>query len=164
VIERIIQGYLADRHVAVGETVQAGWLMFHVVAIGPPIELQILDFKRMASFTRDLTRADEIYRLQHKTLERHQVEEELCTFMHSAIVSKSYKPGHVGAFIKRDEIVNGHSSGWYVGILEEPLSMEDEATFELRSLYELSISDERMIPFWLMPVGTSILLEDGTFL
>jgi hypothetical protein len=114
-IERLIQNFLVGRQVSVGQTVQVGWLWFQVVALGPPIELQILDFKRMASFTRDLTQANEIYWLQQKTLEQLQVKEELCTFMHSAIVSKSYVPGHNGAFIKRDERVNDHSSGWYVG-------------------------------------------------
>ncbi|GFE82794.1 hypothetical protein GCM10011487_47940 [Steroidobacter agaridevorans] len=116
----------------------------------------------MASFTRDLSRAEAIYRDQQAMLRRHGVEEELCTVMHSAIVSKSYQAGHPSAFLKRDAAVEGHSSGWYVGILNDPLSMDDESTFELRSLYELSILDERMIPFWLMPVGTAAFLADGT--
>ena len=47
-------------------------------------------------------------------------------------------------------------------MVNDPLSMEEASAFELRSLYELSISDERMIPFWLMPVGTTVFLADGT--
>jgi hypothetical protein len=95
-------------------------------------------------------------------LRRHGVDEEPCTVMHSAIVSKSYRPGHPSAFLKRDAAIEDHSSGWYVGVLNDPLSMDDESTFELRSLYELSIADERMTPFWLMPVGTTAFLADGT--
>jgi hypothetical protein len=160
-LERAIQTYLSTRRVAVGETVQCGWLILWVTELGPPIRLESLDFMRMASFTADLSRAEVIYREQQAMLRRHGVEEELCTISHSAIVSRSYNPGHPDAFLKRDAAVEGHSSGWYVGVTDDPLSMEDPSTFELRSLYELSISDPRMIPFWLMPVGTTAFLADG---
>lgn len=159
---RAIEAFLSGRRVAVGETVQAGWLVFRVVGLGPPLKLESLDFVRMASFTTDLSRAEVIYRDQQAMLRRHGVEEELCTVMHSAIVSKSYRPGHPSAFLKRDDPSEGHSSGWYVGVLNDPFSMDDDSTFELRSLYELSIADERMTPFWLMPVGTTVFLADGT--
>jgi hypothetical protein len=161
-LERAIQAYLSSRRITVGETVECGWLVFRVTELGPPIKLESLDFIRMASFTTDLSRAEVIYREQQEMLLRHGVEEELCTVRHSAIVSKSYRPGHPGAFLKRDATIEGHSSGWYVGVGSDPLSMEEASTFELRSLYELSISDERMVPFWLMPVGTTAFLADGT--
>lgn len=161
-LEQAIRAYLSSRTVAVDETVQCGWLVFRVVAIGPPVELESLDFVHMASFTRDLSRAEVIYRAQHEVLKRHSVGEELCTLRHSAIVSKSYRPNHPDAFLKRDAVIEGHSSGWYVGVVNDPLSMEDASTFELRSLYELSISDARMTPFWLMPVGATVFLEDGS--
>ena len=54
-------------------------------------------------------------------LRRHGVEEEPCTVRHSAIVSKSYRPGHPGAFLKRDAAIEGHNSGWYVGVVNDPL-------------------------------------------
>lgn len=161
-LDRAILAFLSDRRVAVGETVQAGWLVFRVADLGPPVKLESLDFLHMASFTTDLGRAEVIYRDQQAMLSCHGVEEEPCTVLHSAIVSRSYRPGHPGAFIKRDAAIEDHSSGWYVGVLDDPLSMEDESTFELRSLYELSISDERMTPFWLMPVGATVFLADGS--
>lgn len=150
-LDRAIQAFLSGRRVVVGETVQAGWLVFRVADLGPPVKLESLDFVHMASFTTDLSRAEVIYRDQQAMLRRHGVDEELCTVMHSAIV-----------FLKRDAAIEGHSSGWHVGVINDPLSMDDESTFELRSLYELSISDERMTPFWLMPVGTTAFLADGT--
>ncbi len=123
--------------------------------------LESLDFKNMASFTRDLKEAERVWQKQQETLKEHSAIEEPCNLQHSALVSKSYKPGHPEAFIKRDYTRKGHDSGWYVGILKEPLSLEDSSTFELRSLYELSIGDKRMAPWWLMPVGTIIELENG---
>jgi hypothetical protein len=161
-LERAIQSYLSSRRVAAGETVECGWLVFRVTELGPPIKLESLDFMRMASFTTDLHRAEVIYREQQEMLRRHGVEEELCTARHSAIVSKSYRPGHPDAFLERDAAIEGHSSGWYVGVVDDPLSTEEASRFELRSLYELSISDGRMTPFWLMPVGTTAFLADGT--
>lgn len=76
-LERAIQSYLSECTVAAGETVQCGWLVFRVVDVGPPVTLESLDFKRVASFTRDLSRAEGIYREQQEMLKRHGVEEEL---------------------------------------------------------------------------------------
>ena len=61
-LERAIQAYLSRRRVAVGETVECGWLVFRVTGLGPPIKLESLDFIRVASFTTDLNRAEVIYR------------------------------------------------------------------------------------------------------
>ena len=161
-LKEAIQTCLLARTVKVGETVQCGWLVLRIVNVGPPAKLESLDFVHMASFTTDLSRAEDIYREQQEVLKRRGVKEELCTVRHTAIVSKSYRPGHPGAFLKRDAASVGHSSGWYVGVNNDPLSMEEAGTFEIRSLYELSISDERMIPYWLLPVGTTIEMVDGS--
>jgi hypothetical protein len=160
-IERAIQEYLASCKVAVGETVQLGWLILRIAELGPPAVVESLDFKHMASFTRDLSSAECVFLKQQAMLKAHEVEEEPCTLSHSAIVSKSYRPGHPDAFMKRDGGIEGHSSGWYIGVIDDPLSMEEESTFELRSLYELSIADERFVPYWLLPVDTTIFLESG---
>lgn len=138
-LDHAIQTFLSGRRVVVGETVQAGWLVFRVADLGPPVKLESLDFVRMASFTTDLSRAEDIYRDQQAMLRRHGVDEELCTVMHSAIVSKSYRPGHPSAFLKRDAAIEGHSSGWYVGVLNEPFSMDDgsyvRTSVSLRALH-----------------------------
>jgi hypothetical protein len=52
-----------------------------------------------------------------------------------------------------------NDSGWYVGVLNVPRDMTDQNSFEFRSLYELSIADDRMIPFWLLPVGKCVMLD-----
>lgn len=145
-IERMVAAYLADQNAAVGETVQFGWLIFRVVEVGPPVVIESLDFKNMASFTRDLSEAESIYRAQQEKLNMHGVKEEPCNLRHTAIVSRSYEPEHPKAFIKRDAVVEGHSSGWYVGISDDPLDMNDEKSFKLKSLYEISIADRRTIP------------------
>lgn len=53
------------------------------------------------------------------------------------------------------------NSGWYVGIYADPLDMNDADSFELRSLYELTIQDARMTPYWLLPEGFLVHLENG---
>ena len=42
--------------------------------------------------------------------------------------------------------------------------MSDERSFGFRSLYELSIADERLAPFWLLPVGKKVMLDSGEVL
>jgi hypothetical protein len=160
-IGQAVEAYLAPRRVKAGETVQFGWLIFRIAEPGPPVVLESLDFKKMASFTRNLKAAERVWKEQQETLRKNSTVETPCTLQHSALVSKSYRPGHPQAFVKRDDTCKDHASGWYVGIFNDPLSMDDQNTFELRSLYELSISDKRMLPYWLMPVGTTIVLKNG---
>ena len=54
-----------------------------------------------------------------------------------------------------------NASDWYVRIYADPLDMNDINSFEFKSLYELSISDDRMLPYWLMPVGTNVALQEN---
>lgn len=39
-LDRAIQAFLSGRRVVVGETVQAGWLVFRVADPGPPVKLE----------------------------------------------------------------------------------------------------------------------------
>ncbi len=156
-----VQRYLATRSVAVGEIVHAGWLVFRVAEIGPPVELESLDFKKIASFTRDLSEAEAIFEMQANALQARSAQEEPCTLRHTAVVSKTFCPGHPHAFLKRDAVAGSSDSGWYVGVFDDPIDFEDPKSFTVQSLYELSIADRRMLPYWLMPVGTLISLEQG---
>lgn len=158
----MVAAYLADRNAAVGETVQLGWLIFRIAEVGPPAVIESLDFKNIASFTRDLRAAESIYRTQQEKLNMHGAKEVPCSLRHLAIVSKSYESGHPQAFIKRDGAVEGHSSGWYVGISDDPLDMSEANSFMVKSLYEISIADRRTIPYWLMPINTIVHLGSGS--
>lgn len=160
-IVQAIQQYLATRPVVAGEIVHAGWLVFRVVSEGPPAELESLDFKNLASFTKDLSEAEAIFAMQANTLRTHAAEEEPCTLRHTAVVSRSYSPGHPKAFIKRDMPAKESDSGWYVGILDDHLDLNVPESFAVQSLYELSIADKRVLPYWLMPVDTVVALESG---
>ncbi|NHQ82823.1 hypothetical protein HA051_14720 [Chromobacterium vaccinii] len=64
-----VQQYLATRAVAVGEIVHAAWLVFRVAELGPPVELESLDFKNIASFTRDLNEAPRTPDISHSPAE-----------------------------------------------------------------------------------------------
>lgn len=157
---------LAQRHLATvphkrGETVQLGWFIFRIADTSVPPELESLDFRSMASFTSDFSEAERIRFLQTEALERFHVEAEGCTLLQTALVSRSYSPYRADAFIERQAPSGGNNSGWYVGVLKEEKDMEDERSFDVRSLYELSIADQRMLPFWLLPTGTKLSLSTG---
>lgn len=156
-----VQQYLATRPVSVGEIVHAGWLVFRVVGIGPPVELESLDFKKVASFTRDLSEAEAIFEMQANALRACSAQEEPCTLRHMAVVSKTYVPGHPQAFLKRDTGAKNTDSGWYMGVLDDSIDFENPNSFTMQSLYELSIADTRMLPHWLLPIGTLVSLEQG---
>lgn len=157
-----VQKYLATRTVSPGETIQVGWLILRIASESKPTDLESLDFKSMGSFTKDLTLAESIYEMQEQTLRTHSREEESCSLMHTAVISKSYYPGHPGAFLKRDGIATNSDSGWYVGVRNDSIDFEDPSYFEIRSLYELSILDKRTLPYWLMPLQTLVYLDAGT--
>jgi hypothetical protein len=159
VIEQFLREYVADRHIEIGQSVQFGWLIFRIEELGPPIEFASLDFLSMASFTRDLRRAERAHFLQKQALEAFSADAEDCSLWHAALVSLSYEPGHPKAFLHRTDPLEGNHSGWYVGMRDDPLDLNDGSSFGHKSLYELSIFDDRMLPFWLMPVGTIVELE-----
>ena len=161
-IQRLAQAWLDMRPHKAGETVQFGWFIFRIVSEGSPPLLETLDFKAIASFTTDFTKVEQIHVAQQKMLEANGVEGEDCTLRHSALVSRSYAPGLKDAFLKRDDPLKGNASGWYVGVENETLDIDNNLdSFVLKSLYELSIKDERMYPYWLLPVGTTVFLESG---
>lgn len=159
VIERALQGHLAGRRIEVGHSVEFGWLILWVEEIGPPIVFRSLDLLRMASFTTDLRRAEMDHFLQRRVIEAYSADGEDCCLWYSEMISKSYEPGHPNAFLERQGPLERKASGWYVGIEDDPLDMNDFNSFEFKSLYELSISDDRMLPYWLMPVRTLVFLE-----
>ena len=160
-IEQTLQKYLASRPISRGEIIHAGWLVFRIANDTHPVVLESLDFKNVGSFTTDLAVADAIVEMQANQLRLHGAEEEACTLRHSAVVSKNYRPGHPYAFLKRDGRARDLDSGWYLGILDDPLDFNDPASFYTKSLYELSIADQRLLPFWLMPVQTFVSLATG---
>jgi hypothetical protein len=155
-----IQAFLAERPHKAGETVEYGWFVFRIVEAGQPPRIESLDFQRLASFTEDFSAAEHIHALQTETLRRFRAAECPCNLWQSALVSASYAPGHERAFLQRQPATDSNDSGWYLGILNDPLDMDDVASFTRRSLYELTIHDTRLAAFWLLPAGPVILLRD----
>ncbi len=160
-LQEAVREYLAGRTVAEGEIVAAGWLLFRIGRVGPPIEFESLDFTPAAAFTTDLTKAEEIFAQQFELQRRCAFIPEPCTLRDTAIISKSYAPGHPRAFLKRDAATTDRDSGWYLGILEDPLDPKDPASFVVSTLYEVSVADRRTFPYWLMPAGSLVSLELG---
>ena len=154
--------YLADRSVRAGETVQCGWFIFRVVSGADDFALETLDFREMASFTQDFSAVERIHVAQQAMLSMQGVEAVDCTLQHSALVSRCYVPGRRDTFIERFRPVGGTDSGWYIGILDDPSSMEDRASFAHQSLYELSIHDSRLLPYWLLPHGYRVFFDGRT--
>ena len=159
-IKSAVQAYLSSQPHKAGETVQFGWFIFRVIASGQPPQIESLDFRGMMSFTEDFSEAERIHALQSATLARFGATALPCTLRQSALVSLSYHPGRRDAFLKREQPSTHNDSGWYVGVEDEARNMADESSFALRSLYELTIHDLRMAPYWLLPEGTFVALDD----
>lgn len=102
-IKHLVQQHLVGRPHKPGETVQFGWFIFRIASSG---EIETLDFKEMASFTMEFSVVESIHALQRSTLARVGRGEEECTLRHSAVVSVSYYPGHVDAFLERNTPTN----------------------------------------------------------
>jgi hypothetical protein len=160
-IKELAQQYVAKRSYKPGETVQFGWFIFRITDNAQPPEIESLDFKEIASYTTDFSAVEQIHALQRSALARCGWEEEECVLWHSAVVSLSYSPGRQDAFLKRDVPTDANDSGWYVGVFEELRNMGDATSFLRRSLYELTIRDMKMAPFWLLPRGTVVRLATG---
>jgi hypothetical protein len=160
-LKQLAQRYLATVPYKAGETVQLGWFIFRIANTEKPPELESLDFRKMASFTTDFSAAERVRVLQVDALSRRGLNEEACSLLQTALVSRSYTPGRKDAFIERQSSCGDSDSGWYVGVQDEKNDLADGNSFELRSLYELSIADERMAPFWLLPVGKIVMLSTG---
>ena len=163
-MKRLVQRYLATVPHKVGETVEYGWFTFRIASDSAPPEIESLDFREMGSFTTDFSAVERVRDQQWQTLRRYGVQEEPCSLAQAALVSRSYSPGVSNAFLERQSAARDRDSGWYVGVLDESRDMADESLFGFRSLYELSIADERMTPFWLLPVGKKVMLGSGEVL
>jgi len=155
----LAERFLSERSHKVGETIQFGWFVFKIVESGLQPRIQSLDFRQIASFTDDFTEAERIHSLQTEALKRIAASESPCSLRQSALVSVSYSPERNDVFIERQQAGSGNDSGWYVGVFDDNLDMNDTASFTHRSLYELTIHDMRMAPFWLFPPGSIVNLS-----
>ena len=155
--------WLDSRSAQPGETVEFSWFVLRVTReAGGRIGIETLDFKDMASFTTDLTRLAEIHALQMEALQEHAVEADMCTNRHAAMVSNAYYPHHPSAFMLRMHSAQDSESGWYVGVEGEPLAINDPGRSSFVSTYELSLLDERLLPYWLFPGGYTIAFAGET--
>ena len=151
--------YLKTRDAKVGETVQLGWFVFRIIEGQVGIDLESLDFRALASFTSDFRIAEQIHWAQNETLRLLGVDELACTLTDPALVSRSYRPGGENTFIERCSPTSDTDCGWYVGVVDESLDINDADSFVHQSLYELTIRDERFARFWLLPVGYRIYFD-----
>jgi hypothetical protein len=152
--------FLASRQVKDGETIEYGWFIFDAIVKNEQLDLQTLDFKKMASFTTDFSAVETIHAEQMKVLDEEKADPCWCALWHSATISRSYTPGHQSAFLHRMNEKEGNDSGWYVGVTDDPLDVNDPKNLHLQSLYELTIHDRRLAPYWLLPVGYRVYVSD----
>ena len=160
-IKTTVESYLSRCPHQAGQTVQFGWFVFRIAGHGQPPQVESLDFRQIASFTQDFSETERIHTLQTATLARFSASECPCTLWQSALVSLSYSSKHANAFIERQKPTDNNDSGWYVGVRDETLNMDDPSSFARRSLYDLTIHDMRMAAYWLLPTGTVVLLDES---
>ena len=151
--------YLKTANAKVGDTVQFGWFVFRIIGGQDRLDLETLDFRQLASFTTDFQIPEQIHWAQYATLRQLGAKEMPCALNNPALVSRSYQPGGFNTFIERCSPTFDGDCGWYVGVIGETIDFDDPSSFVHRSLYELTIHDERLARFWLLPVGYRVFLD-----
>lgn len=145
--------YLKAQGAKAGETVHFSWFMFRLTETEGELDIETLDFQNLASYTTDFELVEQIHAAQVQVLQKQQVEPEFCNLRHCAICSKSYAAGSPRAFISRIGPAVDTEAGWYVGVVDDPLDLDDRRNLNVKSLYEISIRDRRFLPYWLLPTG-----------
>jgi hypothetical protein len=160
-LKNVLIDQLRTRRAKPGEKVEAGWHVFRVVEGKSGIDLETLDFQEMASFTRDFRIAEQIHEEQSRVLKEAGAQAERCTVRHFANVDTSFEPGHADVFMSRVAPAKRDDSGWVVGMRADKLRVNDLSSHDAMSLYEISLQDRRLISYWLLPVGWSVVFEDN---
>jgi hypothetical protein len=155
--------WLRSRGAHPREMVEFGWIMFRVCGTSSSLDVECLDFKAMASFTTDLSHALEVHQQQMDLLREAGVEPERCTQGHAGLVSRGYVPGQPEAFLTRLGPAQRSDSGWVIGSIEERLTKDSLKNSRFVSLYEISLSDPRLLPFWLLPSYYTVVLHADSY-
>lgn len=158
-IEAQIIEFISERDTNPGETIEYGWFIFQVGGTSDSPIVQTLDFKELASFTTDFSAVDQIHAQQMRTATDTCAEPCWCNLRQFATISKSYVHSSNEIFMQRLSTSEGNDSGWYVGVIDDPVDVNDPDHLTLKSLYELTIDDARLAPFWLLPVGYTVYFE-----
>jgi hypothetical protein len=140
-----------------GEKAQFSFFLFNLVETEGELDIETLDFKSIASFTKDFEIVERIHAAQMQVLQEEHVEPALCNLRQCAICSKSYAAGSPHAFINRIGPAHESEAGWFVGILDDPLDLDNRNNLSVKSLYEIAIRDRRFLPYWLLPPGFGVI-------
>jgi len=149
--------YLQEEGAKPGETVQFSWFVFRLAETDGVLDIETLDFRDNASFIKDFELVEQIHAAQMQVLLEAEVAPAFCNLRQCAVVSKSYAAGSPKAFLHRMAESEGSSSGWYLGVVDDPLDVDDQANLNIKSLYEIAMRDRRMLPYWLLPPGFRII-------
>ena len=139
-----------------GDTVNFSWFMFRLTETDGELDIETLDFQEAGSYTTDFEMVDQIHAAQVQVLHREQVEPEFCNLRQCALCSKSYAAGSPNAFMRRIGPTEEAEAGWYVGVADDPLDVDNPQNLTVKTLYEISTRDRRFLPFWLLPQGYRI--------
>lgn len=145
-----------------GQTVEFGWLELRVCGTPSELDVESLDFQEMASFTTDLSRAMQIHQQQMDLLQMAGTSAERCTLRQAGLVSQGYVPGDPEIFLTRLGPAQRNDSGWVIGSVAERLTRDSLKKSRFISLYELSRSDPRLLPFWLLPSYYTVVLHSDS--
>ena len=136
-----------------GELVQFSWFLFRLTETDGELDIETLDFEKAASYTKDFELVNQIHAAQVQVLQQEQVGPEFCNLRQCAICSKSYAAGSPQAFLSRIGPADEAEAGWYVGVIDDPLDVDNRQNLSIKTLYEICTRDRRFLPYWLLPVG-----------
>ena len=145
--------YLKAQQAKPGELVQFSWFQFRLTETDGELDIETLDFQGTASFTKDFELVEQIHAAQVQVLQNEQVDPEFCNLRQCAICSKSYAAGSPKAFICRIGPAEDMEAGWYVGVANDPLDVDNRQNLSVKTLYEICMNDRRFLPYWLLPQG-----------
>lgn len=152
---------LRSRNAKPGESVEFSWFCFQVCGTATQLDVETLDFQKMASFTGDFSVVEQIHAQQMEVLEKQRVEPLRCTLRQYGRADTYYDPGDPDAFLYRVSAAVEDYSGWVIGTRSQPVPLNNLQRHDRISLYEICLRDRRFLPFWLLPEGWSVVFENG---
>ena len=159
-IKNAVLEMLRSRKAKTGETVEFSWFWFRSCGTDAELDVETLDFQKMASFTSEFDVVERIHAEQMEVLAQAGVDALRCTLMHYGRVDTYYEPGDPETYMSRISDASEDFSGWVVGVRSQGLPLNGLRSFDRMSLYEISIRDKRLLPYWLLPQGWSVVFED----
>ena len=158
-----LKNYVKKVNAKPGEVIQFGWLIIKVTGGSGSLEYEAMDFVGDGRYTSDLRKVSEIFEKQLATLKLNEAKTELCNHQQCALVPRELlNEGEINrVYMIRTHKAERNDSGWFIGLDDESVDIDDHENLIFVSTYSLSIKFPELLPFWLLPIGFEVDFENG---